>query len=197
MRCPNLEALIGTPANPARAGLPDIPVLDPLYRMTGECLLRSGSLWVFDPDAVRAGTFSNLYWDTTDLAPGIRRPSAFAADAFGDLYAVADGIIVKVETETGRMEPVAETVEGWASAILADPDVELGEGFLREWESSRGPLPAGQRLYPRRPFIFGGEFDPENIVAATFEEMLRFRAYLVEQTKDLPDGARVRFEVVD
>jgi len=193
-----LETLVGEPSEHAPPGLPDFPILDPLYRLTGGRLLRSGALWIFDPEVIRTGTYDNLYWNLGNSGRGItHRPYAFAADAFGDLYAVHGDIIVKVETETNTAEVVSATVESWAYSVLADPDVELGEDFLRRWESKNGPLPRGQRLYPRIPFIFGGEFDLENVVAASFEEMLRFRAYLVEQTKDLPDGAKVMFHVVD
>lgn len=191
----NLEVLLGAEsANGGGKILEGIPeLIAPLYQSNSERHLLSNALWIFDPQDIVDGKFTELYLGT--IASGqTGQPVPFAADAFGDLYAVSGSTILKVETETGVMDAVAHNLEEWASVILADPDVEVGESFLREWERTHGTMSKGERLHPRMPFIFGGGYDDENIVAMPLPEILKFRAELARQTSDLPDGARITLE---
>jgi hypothetical protein len=52
-------------------------------------------------------------------------------------------------------------------------------------------LTTGERLGARRPFFLGGAYEVENLYGADEIALMRFRADVYNQTKSLPDGAKV------
>src|SRR5262249_34565273 len=58
----------------------------------------------------------------------------FAADVFGGLFAIKGDAIVRFDPEPGVDEPMADTLEVWAAAILADHRVEIGWPLARDWQ---------------------------------------------------------------
>jgi hypothetical protein len=54
-----------------------------------------------------------------------------------------------------------------------------------------GQLPAGQRLIPKTPFVLGGQFRVDNLIALEAVEGMNLRSDIWRQIKDLPDGAQI------
>jgi hypothetical protein len=75
----------------------------------------------------------------------------FGEDAFGSQFALAGGEVVLADAETGRREPVAGSIGGWAERVLADYDYLCGYPLARDWQAQHGVLPPGKRLFPRTP----------------------------------------------
>jgi hypothetical protein len=53
------------------------------------------------------------------------------------------------------------------------------------------------RLVPRIPFVLRGKFSVQNLHALDSVVAMRMRGSVAVQVKDLPDGAKVRFKIVD
>lgn len=121
----------------------------------------------------------------------------FAEDAFGNQFAIRDETVHTFEPETGDTAPMASSIEDWADQLLADYAVLTGYPLAHDWQVRHGVLRPGQRLLPKTPFVFGGEYAVDNLYTADSVEGMRFRGDVAVQIRDLPDGAQVEFRVVD
>ena len=75
--------------------------------------------------------------------------------------------------------------------ILSDYSYRTGHPLAHDWQIRHGPLPAGQRLAPKVPFVVGGKFLVENLYATSDVEGMRFRGSVARQIREVPDGAQV------
>lgn len=121
----------------------------------------------------------------------------FAEDIFGCQFAIKNETVFSFDPETGESVALAETLEGWAAALLEDYEVNTGYPLAHDWQLHNGPLSDGTRLVPKRPFVLGGEFSVENLYALDSVKGMRLRAELAVQLRDLPEGATVNFTVVE
>jgi hypothetical protein len=121
----------------------------------------------------------------------------FAHDIFGFPFAELDNRIFTMDAETGQLEFIAHSMEQWATLILADDKVLTGWPLAEAWQKKHGPLPAGKRLAPKIPFVAGGAFELNNLYAADTIELMKFRGELAQQIKNLPDGAKIKFNITD
>jgi hypothetical protein len=129
-----------------------------------------------------------------DLAEGYL---FFAEDVFGCQFAIKNETVFSFDPETGESVAIAETLEGWAAALLEDYEVNTGYPLAHDWQLRNGVLLDGLRLVPKRPFVLGGEFSVENLYALDSVKGMRLRAELAVQLRDLPEGATVNFTVVE
>lgn len=120
----------------------------------------------------------------------------FAEDLFGVQFGLRDGRIYRFDPETGETEEVASSLDEWAGKILDNYDYETGYPLAHEWQERNGPLPSGERLLPKIPFVLGGEYKVDNLYALDMVEGMRHRADMWKQIKDLPEGAQVRLKVL-
>jgi len=68
--------------------------------------------------------------------------------------------------------------------------------FIARMESHGLKLGPGQ-CYGLKPYAIFKEYTPENVYVATLAQYVGFMGSFHGQTKDLPNGAQVRFEVID
>lgn len=127
----------------------------------------------------------------SDLLDGI---FFFAEDVFGGQFGIRDDRIVLFEPEAGEVEPVADSLEDWACQILSNFSQMTGYPVAHAWQVANGPIPVGKRLLPKLPFILGGSFDEENLIAVDAVKGMRYRGELWQQLRDLPDGAQVKLK---
>jgi hypothetical protein len=83
----------------------------------------------------------------------------FAEDVFGGQFGLAGEDVVTFDPETGEREVIGSSLEDWAEQLLADFDVVTGHSLAQAWQRSFGPLPLGERLIPKTPFVLGGGFE--------------------------------------
>lgn len=121
----------------------------------------------------------------------------FAEDIFGGQFCIRDDGIYTFDPETAAFDYIASDLEAWAGAVLADYNVLTGYPLAQAWQRENGPLPIGMRLIPKTPFVAGGAFELENLYALDSVKAMQFRATLATQIRDLPDGATIRWNVVD
>lgn len=123
-------------------------------------------------------------------------PLYFAEDGLGCQFCINGETVSRFDPETAQFEDFALGLSGWAERIIADYEVETAYTLVHEWQAVNRPLAAYERLIPKTPFIFGGEFEVSNLYAIDAAEGMRFRAHIEKQIRGLPEGAQVRFKIV-
>lgn len=113
----------------------------------------------------------------------------FAQDAFASQFALSRRGVVRFNPESGEVEALAPSLEGWAHRVLEDFPFETGWTVAKEWQQEHGPLPAGQRLLPRRPFSLGGDYLASNMVAVPADRAMQMLGRLHAQIRSIPDGS--------
>lgn len=120
----------------------------------------------------------------------------FAEDVFGEQFIIGNGNVYRFDPETAGIEIVAGSLEEWAKVILDNYETETGYSLAHEWQRLNGPLPSGQRLLPKIPFVLGGDYMVDNLYALDAVKGMKLRADIWKQIKDLPSGAQVKLKVV-
>ena len=123
--------------------------------------------------------------------------TCFASDIFGDQFCLYAEGFGKLDAETGRIEAISESFEGWAKAILSQPDYHLGYALAHDWQKRNGPIKSGYRLIPKLFFVCGGEFSVNNLYEVDALTAMRLRGDLATQLHDTPDGSIIRFSVTE
>ncbi len=80
---------------------------------------------------------------------------------------------------------------------LEDSAALTGHPLAHGWQQRHGPLPPGVRLVPNVPFVLGGDHVVENLHPLPAVQGMQLRTELAVRLRDLPDGTRVRYRVVD
>jgi hypothetical protein len=159
-------------------------------------LFAERSLWVFTDEeatAIASACDFSLAAIKFDLVT-----APFACDIYGDLWVKrADGTVRKISTESFVAVEDYGSLESWAATIVADSDYELGWSMLSAWESTNGNIKVGERLAPKIPFVFGGEYSVENLYAMPLTEILKFRRHLATQTANIQNGTKVWIDTED
>jgi hypothetical protein len=149
-----------------------------------------------DPETGLEGWNAESLWRNgyADLAEGLL---FFAEDILQDQFCLSKKQtgVHRFDSETGQATFMAESVEGWAGAILSNYRKETGWPLVHEWQEKNGRLPLGKRLMPKTPFFLGGEYNIENLWAGNPLEGMRFKADLAMQTRHLPKGAKVKLNI--
>jgi hypothetical protein len=121
----------------------------------------------------------------------------FAEDVFGGQFCLKDEKVYSFNPETGDLAPIAEDLEAWAHAVLDDYDFLTGYSLAHEWQEKNGALESKSRLIPKVPFVCGGEYNVENLIAIDAVRAMRSRGNLATQIQTLPDGSQITFNLVD
>ena len=192
-----LLALAGPALGPSP---PDVPAglpaeLGALWRARNGWLAFWGALHVLPLGPVRGGldqaAVAGLL--TAEFGAPAAGHVPFAQDLFGVLFTrTADGVH-RWDPETAEAERVAADLEGWARAVLAEPEELVGSAFAFDWQERHGALEDGERLVPLLPWVLDGEWDDANLEPRPTLLALRERAALARAITALPDGAEVEW----
>lgn len=125
-----------------------------------------------------------------DLAQGC---VFFGEDVFGFQFAIKDDLVWSFDAETGSLTEVGESLEAWAQMVLGDYEFHTGYPFAHEWQAYNRPLLPTERLFPKFPFVLGGKYAIDNLVASNAVYGMQFRGYVAQHIKDLPEGTKVEF----
>ena len=124
-------------------------------------------------------------WNSLTLWRGVYRHATmlyfFAEDVHGRQFAIHRGAIVRFDPATGRVDPWADDLEGWAGRALDDA-TSLGRDRVAGWEVGHGPLRSHDRLQPRDADALELDLDTEFRVREDVDLMRRwvavFRAHV-------------------
>jgi hypothetical protein len=149
-----------------------------------------------DPETGLEAWNADSLWrsEYQDLTDGLL---FFAEDILQDQFCLSKRQkgVLRFYAETGQIAFMADSIEAWAGVILRNYETETGWPLVHEWQAKNGPLPLGKRLMPKTPFFLGGEYKIENLWAGNPLEGMMFKADLALQTRDLPEGAKVKLKV--
>jgi hypothetical protein len=119
----------------------------------------------------------------------------FAEDVFGGQFCLRNDKVYTFDPETASLEYLADDIEHWVDVLLNDYEVLTGYPLAHQWQIKNGPLQPGQRLFPKLPFVMGGEFTEGNLYSLDAVAGMRFRAEIASQINALPDGAEVKISI--
>ncbi|SNY71156.1 SMI1/KNR4 family protein [Paractinoplanes atraurantiacus] len=106
----------------------------------------------------------------------------FAEDVFGGQFGFRGDEVVSFNPETGEVEHMASSLEGWATEIIDDCSVMTGHALAREWQLQHRPLAPAERLIPVVPFVLGGEYAAGNLRPVADVEAMRVYGDLYKVT---------------
>ncbi len=119
---------------------------------------------------------------------------------FGDLFLVAtDGSILFFDVTGWTIEKIAENKDEFFELFYQDNNANywLMIPLVDKMIAVGIAITEGRCYCFKIPIILGGEYSVENAATIPIEEHYRVNAYLYEQTKDLPDGAKVELKVIN
>ena len=59
------------------------------------------------------------------------------------------------------------------------------------------PTGSPSQLFPKTPFMLGGEYSVENLGSVEAGQAMRARGEIFQQVRDLPPGSKVRLKIKD
>ncbi len=120
---------------------------------------------------------------------------SFGEDMFGNQFCIAHGEFVQFNIETAEVESMGRSAEEWADTILSDFGYWTGFPLGWEWQNTNGPIPNGRRLFPRQPFMLGGDYEVSNLWCGDTLETLGFYGYLARNVWGISDGTPVEISL--
>ena len=112
----------------------------------------------------------------------------FAHDVFGVQFGLTKSGVVRLDPESGEVALYASSLEGWASKLLENYEQDTGWPVAHDWQVENRPLRRHERLLPKQPFVLGGDYEVENLVAVEALFGMRSWGALYSQIRDLRDG---------
>lgn len=121
----------------------------------------------------------------------------FASDVFGNQYCYdfQIGHIFLFNIESGDKEFVANNFLEWIEAIKSETDYYTGQSIIQKWEGIMLPVNYDERLTPKKPFVIGGDYHPNNLRVEKLDKILEFNSSIAKQIYDLPDGTSITIKL--
>ena len=116
----------------------------------------------------------------------------FAQDVLAGQFGVlGSGKVLKLDPETGELHPHSDSIRQWAHVVIRNHNSETGWSLAYEWQQVHGQLAPGWCLLGRKPFVLGGEFTADNLIAVPMQRALDFLGSLALAIAAAPDGVAV------
>ena len=120
----------------------------------------------------------------------------FAQDCMADQFLLRDGLVYKLQSETGELSSLGLRLGQFFSAVESDPVGFLAMQPLLRFQREGNLLEPGQVLQAYPPFCTKEAAHGVSLCAINATEALVFLANFSRQMSDLPEGERIRFRVV-
>lgn len=131
------------------------------------------------------------------LYPEVRASDVpFAEDGLGDQMLLRDERVYHLSAESGELEQVADSLDAWWAAILAEPTRWLPVRPVLELAAAGTPMQPGQLLSAYPPFVMAEAARGVDLRAIATLDRRGWLAELARQIRDLPDGAAIELKVV-
>ncbi len=114
----------------------------------------------------------------------------FAQDQVGDQFLLRDGGVFRLSSETGDIEPLADSLSDFFSRVAADIEEFLDVGLGH-------PMLPGQLLLAYPPFVFEESETDTSLKPVDAGAVILFHADLARQIRDVPDGGQIEIKFVD
>ena len=114
----------------------------------------------------------------------------FAQDQVGDQFLIREGVVLRLSAETGEIEHLADSLPDFFSKVCSDI-----EGFVNVGLGHR--MQPGQLLHAYPPFCIRESGAGASLEALPASEVILFHADFAKRIRNLPDGTKVRFTLID
>lgn len=121
----------------------------------------------------------------------------FAENVFGEQFCISQNTINRFDPETTELEVIAKSIDEWAKNIIDDYDYLTGYSISNNWQQINGVIKPYNRLIPKIPFVLGGDFKIQNLYSANALKGMHSRANIANQIHDLPDGSKIKFDIIE
>jgi hypothetical protein len=115
----------------------------------------------------------------------------FSQDVFGSQFGLTGGSVIRFDPESGDIFEHSESLDEWAKMVCKDYDYQTGWSLAKQWQVKNGPLKSGYRLLPKIPFVIGGGYEVDNLLAVKAEEAMLEYGKLYRQISNAADGEKV------
>jgi len=131
------------------------------------------------------------------LFPAVRADDVpWAEDALGDQFLLRDGVVLRLEAETGRVESLGVDLTGFEQRVRDDPFEYLRLAPLEQFAREGGELRPGQLLSVYPPYCVEESARGVALRAVPAAARLRWLSALAREIGGLADGAALRLEIV-
>jgi hypothetical protein len=120
----------------------------------------------------------------------------FAQDCVADQFLLRDGIVYKLQSETGELESLGFSLSQFFLAIEADPIEFLAMQPLLRFQRNGSMLEPGQVLHVYPPFCTKEAANGVSLRAVSATEALAFLAHFSRQLSGVPNGEQFQVRVV-
>ncbi len=114
--------------------------------------------------------------------------------ALGDVFVrTNDGRVMFLDTETGKLENVAGSLDEWDGLLRDGNAIEtwFRPTFIAELERRHDSLKAPLVFSPTTPSVLGGELTAENYTPSRWDAHLHIMGQIHRQVRDLPSGTPI------
>ncbi len=118
----------------------------------------------------------------------------FGQDCVGDQFLLREGVVWRLEAETGDMESFACGLNEFLSRAQRDPVGYLSLAPLQNFHESVGELLPGRLIHAVPPFCVKGD-GPPSLRDVEAGELILWHAEFAAQIADLPDGAQISLKI--
>ena len=114
----------------------------------------------------------------------------FAQDQFGDQFLLREGRVLRLAGESGEVEEIADSLEDFFSQVNQNIEQFLNVGLHHTMQP-------GKLLVAYPPFVCRESGAGAQLKPIRAEEAILFHADLAKQIRDIPDGGRIAFKIVN
>jgi hypothetical protein len=119
----------------------------------------------------------------------------FGQDCMADQFILRDGIVHKLQAETGELNALGVGLSGFFAGIEANPVEYLGMQPLLKFQNEGGSLQPGQVLHAYPPFCSKEAASGVSLKAIPVSEAIAFLADFAKQIAGFSDGAKFQVKV--
>jgi hypothetical protein len=121
----------------------------------------------------------------------------FGEDCMGDQFLLRAGQVWQLAAETGEVKPKDVSLSEFLRLAQADPLTYLAMQPLLQFHQEGGILEPGRLLAAYPPFCVKEAASGVHLAAVSADERRRFLADFAAQIRDVPDGGKIEFKIVD
>jgi hypothetical protein len=115
----------------------------------------------------------------------------FGEDALGNQFVLREGMVHRLDAETGELDSLEVDLSNFDAATRADPIGYLALQPLERFRAEGGMLEPGQLLSVYPPYVFRESGDGASFRAIAGADRLGFLSELAAALRDLPDGTTI------
>jgi hypothetical protein len=119
----------------------------------------------------------------------------FGQDCVGDQFLLRNSMVFRLDAEIGKLESLDMSFEEFIISAQEKPDEILMPKVLYDFEKNGDVLEPGKLIMVFPPFVVQND-GPRSLKAISANDLISFHADISRQLENVPDGTKVRFEII-